>query len=383
VETRKSKHQNVRNNFNTMGLEMFIESENNINQEEEEDEYMKITLKDMLLSKSKFQSPKNSNLKLADERKSGTFEIISKLQKIGDEEKSKIIQADEILSQEFKANNEIEEITDLFMDEPLGYLMFEESRNMAKSRLMVSSSAISVEAQAGIKEFNELNIKNNLLSVNEVFLTFNQCKEELKNGFMKDLNLKYLLEDRVNLISYVIWKSLLTFMSFIVKDEYNSIYVFFYVRLALLCSLMLAYLCYVKFKSSLCKIIIVIIYLLFFIEILLNVQINSSKILVIPKLELIIAYLSLTHFVFLSFIQVILITLIYLLHELLYIWSSIYENDYQSMIYIVGLALLNLGLLNYRMKLQINLFNEIRNNNFEKGQLNKLIMYLLPPHVYL
>lgn len=313
-------------------------------------------------------------------------ELKLKLTKVEFECKSKIIHPDEILSQNrFDILTEnIEEINDVFMDEPMGYLM-EESRNIKRSRMLLSSAEISKEAEDGIKEFNEKNIRNNLLQVNEVLLYFkknrNNLDDNLINDYQEDFKKNYSKHNYVNLFSFVILKSFLIFMGFLIQDDYNYIYIFFYVKLALIVSLLFFFLSYEKFKRTCCKCLIVLIYIMLMMEALIEASFNHQKIILVQRLELVIAYLSLTHYMFLNFLTVLFLTVIYVLFELIYLWNSYYENDYLIILLILGLAFLNLGILNYRMKLQINLFNEIFNNNLEKGRLNKVIMYLLPPHV--
>ena len=381
VETRKSK-PNALANLKSMVLDSFFSKNNS------EDLDERVMLKNMNNTSKQLAStpPINSNSKedTKSPKKSNSMEILSKLNKIGEEAHSNILNGDEIVSEALINIDQFEEIADLFMEEPVGCTIIEDSKMMVKSKkFLISSGSISQEAQDGIREFNDQNIKNNLLQVNEIFLYSQNCDNDITNEYKEDFQKKYQKKSGINLIFYVLFKSLLIFLSFIIKDEYVNIYLFFYVKLCLICAIIFIYFCYMRFKKTIFAWSIIAIYLFFLIEIVINEKYNGSKILVAPKLELMITYLSMTQFMFLSFVEVIILSCIYLAIEGIFIWNSIEEGNYFLILYIVGFALLNIGTINYRMKLQINLFNEIRNNNFEKGQLNKLIMYLLPPHVIL
>ena len=376
LETRKSLRHSLQ----------MIRFEGEIIEEDSDGKIMQNTLRNMGNSKSVFsilhkskESPKNLDLR---PNHSVSFEPSIRVR---NEERFMLLQKVQVLAEEGKSEAvELEEVAELFMDEPLGVFALEESKSYAQSKALMSSAAISQGAEAGIKEFNEQNIKNNLLMVNEVLLYFKpETDKNLRQEFLSYKSKKCMRTDQWNIIAFATLKSLILFIAFIAINQYDSIYVFFFLKLALICALLLFFLCYTKFKHWGFKDGIILIYFLFLVETILNEKRNSSNILLSPRLELVAAYLSLSNFSFLHFWQVGLITMVYIASEALWIFNAQKEQDWVVMVFVIGFAAMNLGLLNHRLKLQINLFNEIRNNNFEKAQLNRLIMYLLPPHVKL
>lgn len=340
-------------------------------------------LKSSLKIKKSFQLRNSLANKSSEEQKARNLNLDLKLIKVEYQPSSKVFAPDEIiLSQRFfEDNGTQEEITDLFMDEPFGYSGVEESKHK-KSKMLVSSVPLSKEAQDGIKEFKEKNIKNHLLNVNEIFLYRKNSEnyDALKEDF-KEFSKKYISSDYINIFSFVIFKALLSFLSFLVNDGYNYIYVFFYLDIGLICSLLFYFLCYMKFKKLIFKIFIVIIYIIFWIGAIVNERYNPDLFIITGKVKLFLILLSLTYYSFLSYVEKIIYSVMYLSIEILLMSVSKYENDYKAIVYVLGFLLLNLGLINYKTKLLINLFNEQRTNMIEKQQLNKLIKYLLPPHV--
>ena len=220
-----------------------------------------------------------------------------------------------------------------------------------------------------------------LLKFSKIWLSFpwNQNIETLEE-YYEEIFQENILFSKGNIFFYSVFNLLVCLLWILIHNDIYGFNGFFSTRIVIL-SLALTFAKFwtKDFMKKYHKGFILCYYGFTAIQILVFTIINP-QIEIVMEIEFLACYLSLTRYAFISFINSLLISLIYLILHIVYL--NIVTNPSFLMLHSTFLVIFfNLVGVHIQVKTQIDNFNKIRINVIKKKQLNNMIVNLLPNHV--
>ena len=217
------------------------------------------------------------------------------------------------------------------------------------------------------------------LKLNKVFLTFKKGGNNLKNIFMEFLDKRGLKFDRFLLSFLTFYCISNTILNLILFDKSPYLTEFTLSKMALMSVIISLLFLEKKIKKSLLTYSIAGCFVLFIILVIVSFKYNLDNDCGFSEFIAMFIYCSLCQVNGLKFIEIIGLSLVYLLFDAIFVVFN--AANFQK--YFITLTLVLWQICNKHMKLtmELDLFNKERILEYEKKRLNELVQYLLPPHV--
>jgi len=224
-------------------------------------------------------------------------------------------------------------------------------------------------------------IERILLRFDKFWLSFpRKQNEETIEEYNEEIFVDYTLFSKGNLFIYSVFNLLVSLLWILILTNLDGFNGFFSTRIIVLSiAVILAEFWTKEFPKKYHKALVLIYYGFIAIQILVFTIINPS-VEIVMELEFLACYLSLTRYAFISFVDSILISLIFLVLHIIYL-NIIYNGTFLMLHSTFVVIFFNLVEVHIQRKTQIDNFNNSRINIIKKKQLNNLIVNLLPNHV--
>jgi len=285
-------------------------------------------------------------------------------------------------------NHNVEEYYEMMDENPVF-----KTNEAAPRNSFFHSKSINQFAQLSASKYRTLNndfedmaktdfaIERILLRFDKFWLSFpRKQNEETIEEFHDVIFSKYALFSKGNLFIYSVFNLFVSLLWILIHKNLNGFNGFFSGRIIVLSiAVILAEFWTKEFPKKYHKALVLIYYGFITIQILVFTIINPS-VEIAMELEFLACYLSLTRYAFISFVDSIFISLIFLVLHIIYL-NIIYNGTFLMLHSTFVVILFNLVWVHFQRKTQIDNFNNSRINVIKKKQLNNLIVNLLPNHV--
>lgn len=230
-------------------------------------------------------------------------------------------------------------------------------------------------------EFSQTQFTKFLLKYNKIFLYFLKGQDpdtisEYKYEISQDQN----FYSKMNMLLYILFNLVVALCWIIINEKIEGFKGFFPTRiLTIVFGLAFTY----YWKKENVKEYQKPIILLFYSAIIIQIFVFSSEndtITIVQELEILAFYLSLTSFPFFNFIEILLMSGLFLIAHYSYIVLTV-EKMYLMLHSSIVVTFFNVASAHIRIKISIDRFNSSRVNIIKKKQLNNLVANLLPNHV--
>ena len=225
-------------------------------------------------------------------------------------------------------------------------------------------------------------IERILIKFSKIWLYFPSPRNrETVEEYKEDIFIDNILFSKGNLFLYSFFNLAVCLLWLLIHDDIDGFNGFFSTRIVVLSLALICAKYWTKdFSKKYHKGIILWYYGFTAIQILLFTIINP-QIQIVMEIEFLVCYISLTRYAFITFIDSIIISVIFLVLHIIYL-NIITVPAFLMLHSTFVMIFFNLVGVHIQTKTQIDNFNNSRINVIKKKQLNNLIVNLLPKHVF-
>lgn len=225
-------------------------------------------------------------------------------------------------------------------------------------------------------------IERILIKFSKIWLHFPYPQNrETVEEYKEDIFFDNILFSKGNLFLYSFFNLAVCLLWLLIHDDIDGFNGFFSTRIVVLSLALICAKFWTKdFPKKYHKGIILWFYGFTAIQILLFTIINP-QIQIAMEIEFLACYVSLTRYAFITFIDSVIISVIFLVLHIIYL-NIITVPAFLMLHSTFVVIFFNLVVVHIQQKTQIDDFNNSRINVIKKKQLNNLIVNLLPKHVY-
>lgn len=229
-------------------------------------------------------------------------------------------------------------------------------------------------------QFN-INFSKFFLKYNKFFLNFSKNQEEeTLSEYKAEISQEYNSNSKLKLALYICFNLVIALCWIIINGEIIGFKGFFPTRIVTLAvGFVFIYYWAKESLREFEKSFIYLFYLVIAVQIFVFTAVNP-EVEISQEIEILAWYLSITSYAFMSFIENIVFSFMFIIGHGIYLYI-INDSTYLMLHSSFVVVLFNLAIIHLKIKISIDHFNTSRVNIIKKKQLNNLIVNLLPTHV--
>ena len=233
-------------------------------------------------------------------------------------------------------------------------------------------------------DFSNMNEENRegCLNENRFTLSFPKSQNKLVETFRLKIFETNQNNDKFIISLLCIFLYSIAFIKYYLQSRYLYLQTFSLSMLFVI-SVIVFIMCFNNKLKKIYKPLLLMSFFVFCIYLVINESFNSSNEFSLPKLTLLLIYYGISQLTFLTFLEIILISITYFMLYIVFVNLSFYELETILILENILFIFWNLMIIYIRKKMDIDFFNKMRITDFEQKRLNEIIQYLLPPHVHI